>query len=99
MDKIEAATAELAATLPDDREALLALAQATVQKYNAAILNCDNAAESEANATYQAIVWKMNGCTFFGCDDSGRKDAGGIVIAQHCGAKPGTIPLWGQRGS
>ncbi|WP_234730189.1 hypothetical protein [Acidocella facilis] len=98
MDKIEAATANLAATLPDDRAALLRLARATVQKYNASILACDEVAETEANATYQAIIWKMNGGTFFGCEDSDREDAGGIVTAQHCAAEPGTIPVWGQRG-
>jgi hypothetical protein len=98
MDKIETATAKLAATLPDDRATLLELARATVQKYNAAILACDDTAETEANATYQAIVWKLNDCTFFGCDDSSRADAGGIVTAQHCAAEPGTTPLWGQRG-
>ncbi|MDE2344604.1 MAG: hypothetical protein KGL63_14660 [Betaproteobacteria bacterium] len=98
MDKIEAATAKLAALLPDDRAALLELARATVQQYNAAILAGDDTAETEANATYQAIVWKMNGGTFFGCDDSSREDAGGVVTAQYCAAEPGTIPVWGQRG-
>ncbi len=56
----------------------------------------DGAAAEVAGDRYEAIIWKLNGGTNFGCmaDD----EAAGRVIERHCAAVPGDVPLWGQRG-
>jgi hypothetical protein len=91
--------APLASNLPDDRDALLAAARDAVEAYHNAVVNGGDTLKAElasepAIDRYDAIVWKMNGNTFFGsraCDDSM-----GLVVERHCAAAPGSSPRWGQ---
>nr|WP_011666375.1 hypothetical protein [Bordetella pertussis]WNV60317.1 KlcB [Bordetella pertussis]BAF33450.1 KlcB [Bordetella pertussis] len=91
-----APAAELLAELPADRDGLLAAAVAAVVEIDAAVMRGDGAAAEQAGDRYEAIIWKLNGGTNFGCmaDD----EAAGHVIERHCAAVPGEVPLWGQRG-
>ena len=91
-----APAAELLAELPADRDGLLAAAVAAVVEIDAAVMRGDGAAAEVAGDRYEAIIWKLNGGTNFGCmaDD----EAAGRVIERHCAAVPGEVPLWGQRG-
>lgn len=88
--------AALAASMPDDKAGLLAVALAAVQEQHAAVLAGDDAAASTAAERYEATVWKLNGGGFFGC--MGADDAAGKIIERHCRAVPGAVPTWGQRG-
>jgi hypothetical protein len=97
-DKHDVEAARIAASLPVSREALLSLARELVKKYHGAILAHDMEGADEASATNEAIIWKLTGGTFFGCKDSESPEAGGILVAEHCKAAPGAIPLWGQNG-
>src|SRR5690606_9938292 len=89
-------SAELLAELPADLDGLLAAAVAAVVDLDAAVMRGDGAAAELADQRYDAIVWRLNGGTRFGCmaDDG----AAGRVIERHCAAELGTVPLWGQRG-
>ena len=49
-----------------------------------------------ATSRYEAVTWKLNGGTFFGCQ--GGPEAAGCVIDRHCSAAPGDVPCWGQAG-
>jgi hypothetical protein len=91
-----APAAELLAELPADRDGLLTAAVAAVVQIDAAVMHGDGAAAELAGDRYEAIIWKLNGGTNFGCmaDD----EAAGRVIERHCAAVPGEVPLWGQRG-
>lgn len=88
-----APAAELLAELPADRDGLLAAAVAAVVEIDAAVMRGDGAAAEQAGDRYEAIIWKLNGGTNFGCmaDD----EAAGHVIERHCAAVPGEVPLWG----
>lgn len=91
-----APAADLLAALPADRDGLLAAAVAAVVEIDAAVMRGDGAAAEVAGDRYEAIIWKLNGGTNFGCmaDD----EAAGRVIERHCAAVQGDVPLWGQRG-
>lgn len=91
-----AAAASVAATLPADRAALLDVAKECVELYNEAVLNRADFAALIIGERYDAVVWKLNGGTYFGCN--GGDESAGSVIARHCQATPGEVPLWGQRG-
>ena len=75
-----APAAELLAELPADRDGLLAAAVAAVVEIDAAVMRGDGAAAELAGDRYEAIIWKLNGGTNFGCmaDD----EAAGRVIEQ-----------------
>lgn len=95
---MDAKSARIAATLPASREALLCLARDLVNKYHAAILAHDQVGADAASATNEAVIWKLNGGTFFGCLDRENPEAGGNLVFAHCRAIPGAVPLWGQNG-
>jgi hypothetical protein len=97
-DLKEAKAAKLAATLPDAREALLALAWESVEQYHASILAHDQVQAAVASELNEAVIWKLNGSMFFGCMDSENPEAGGILVRDHCKTAPGNVPLWGQTG-
>lgn len=92
------ATGKIAAELPESRSGLLAVGLAAVAACHAAVMAEDKVGLEAANARYEAVVWKLNGGTFFGCCDSANPDASGSVIKRYCSAKPGEIPMWGQAG-
>jgi len=90
--------AALAATLPEDRGALLDVTAEAVAAQRVAVLAYDDDAAEAAAARYEAAVLKLNGGDFFGCMDRCNPDAGGILADQHCRAEPCTVPMWGQSG-
>jgi hypothetical protein len=93
-----ARAAEIAATLPKDRAGLLACALEAVGALHAAVLTVDDKAAAAAADRYEAVIWKLNGRTFFGAHSVVNPDAAGHLVEQHCRAQPGAVPLWGQRG-
>ncbi|EMJ7039738.1 MULTISPECIES: klcB [Pseudomonadota] len=92
----DARIAALAATLPEDRAGLLAVAADAVAAVHEAVLNRADLVADVAGDRYAAAVWKLNGGTFFGC--AGDEDAAERVIERHCRATPGVVPMWGQEG-
>jgi hypothetical protein len=86
----------LACLLPDDQAGLLRVAEDATRAFDAAIMARDSGAADAAADQIDAVVWKLNGGTFFGCraDD----DSPANLVAQHCAAAPGIPPLWGQLG-
>ncbi|HHG4777679.1 TPA: hypothetical protein ACPWIL_006116 [Pseudomonas aeruginosa] len=86
----------LVASLPDDVEAMHARAGVVRAIYNDAVIAADDTARRRAALEHDAIVFKLNGCTFFGCrgDDS----RPGRVLDAMFAAEPGQVPHWGQGG-
>jgi hypothetical protein len=95
-DERDELMAELAASMPTDRAGLLDLARAAVDELHAGVMACDDAEVERATSRYEAVTWKLNGGTFFGCQ--GGPEAAGCVIDRHCSAAPGDVPCWGQAG-
>ena len=81
---------------PTDKTSLLAEAMAAVTALHTAVLSFDNQGAADAGNRYEAVVWKLNGGTFFGCraDDL----AAGKIIERHCASALGEVPMWGQTG-
>lgn len=92
----EEIAAGLAASMPADRDGLLAEAMAAVTALHTAALASDREAATEAAGRYEAVIWKLNGGTFFAC--LAEKDSAGRVVERHCKAVPGQVPMWGQSG-
>lgn len=88
--------ASIAATLPDDRAELMDAAAEAIRQFDAAIVGCDDEAAHAARDKYEAVIWKLNGSSFFGT--KAHTDAPGYQVERHCAATPGTVPLWGQKG-
>jgi len=88
--------AALAALLPDDRPSLLAEAALTVTAFDDACCAGDKEGSRGVRELQDAIVWKLNGGTFFGSKVA--PDGGWGVFEEHNRARPGTVPLWGQSG-
>lgn len=86
----------LAATLPNATPALLDVAMTAFRDINAAVRAGDDAGLTLAYSLYDAVVWKLNGGTFFGA--AAGPEASAAVVAQHCAAPAGAVPLWGQHG-
>lgn len=92
----DVAAAALAATMPADRDGLLAVAKECVELYNGAVLDRADFAALVISERYEAAVWKLNGGTHFG---SGAGDeSAGAIVRRHCRAAPGAVPMWGQQG-
>lgn len=89
--------AEIAAELPESRAELLAAAAEAARQFDAAVMAEDEAKARTAQEWAEAIVWKLNGGTLFGCR-ADRDSSAGYVIERHCAAVPGTAPRWGQSG-
>ncbi|HHV7525707.1 TPA: hypothetical protein ACUNF5_007288 [Burkholderia orbicola] len=88
----------IAGDLPDERDELLAASLKAIQAMHAAVLRSDGAAAEEAADRYDAVIWKMNGGTFFASRDCRNPDAPGHVVERYCAAPPGNVPMWGQVG-
>ncbi|CAD7741817.1 Protein KlcB (plasmid) [Xanthomonas hydrangeae] len=95
-DQNEARAASVAASLPDDREALLDAAAAAVRRLHEAVLIGADLVVEAAQERYSAVIWKLNGSTFFG--SNGDEDAASRVVERYCQAAPGEVPMWGQVG-
>lgn len=85
-----------AATLPTEPGELLAVAKAATGAFGVAVIASDDAGAADAVELVEAVIWKLNGETFFG--SSADEDSAGNVVARHCAAQPGTVPAWGQQG-
>lgn len=88
--------ARLAASMPDEQGVLLELAAKAVDHLDNSVLAGDVEGAAAAIARYEAIIWKMNGGTFFGCNAD--SDSPGNVVESHCQADSGAVPKWGQTG-
>lgn len=87
----------LAELLPATPAELLEVAIEAIAAVHAAVLAGDELARQLANERYQAVIWKLNGCTHAG---SFRNDkSAGRVVEDHCRAQAGIVPMWGQSGS
>lgn len=84
--------------LPGGREDLLAEARKAIDRLNEAVMAGDAPGVADAFRTYDAVVWRLNGDTFFASRDCWNPEAGGHVVDRHCAAMPGQEPLWGQKG-
>ncbi|WP_230960404.1 hypothetical protein [Burkholderia pseudomultivorans] len=93
MNKRELRARELSLKFPANRDELLAVALDAVRELHAAVVDDDAAAAEAASDRYDAVVWRLNGDTFFGC-----RVGAGEIIEQHCRAEAGHIPMWGQAG-
>ncbi|NBK29603.1 klcB [Nitrincola iocasae] len=96
-DERDEQAAKLAASMPDEQTALLDLAAGAVNDLHAAVLVDDAERVAGAMARYEAVIWKMNGGTFFGCNAD--SDSPGNVVERHCQADTGAVPKWGQKGA
>ncbi len=96
MSEREQRAAELAASMPDSPEQLLDMAVAAVDALHAAVVAGEQAEAMAAEDRYEAVIWKLNGGTHFGC--LAGEDAPGHRVERHCRALPGMVPKWGQSG-
>lgn len=82
--------------LPETEAELLHLADQMGLMFNDAALAGDETALEDAATVYQAVVYRMNGNTFFGCQaEDGRS---GRVLCERHTSPPGQVPRWGQEG-
>lgn len=91
----EIAAIRIAQDLPDDEAGMLDVARRALQLFDDAIRAEDLLAMTAASDQYQAVVWKMNGNTFFGCECP---EGASSLIRHALNAEPGQVPIWGQRG-
>lgn len=84
------------AALPETDEELFHLADQMVLMFNDAALAGDETALEDAATVYQAVIYRMNGDTFFGCQ--AEADRPGRVMAARHTAPAGQVPTWGQEG-
>lgn len=83
------------ASLPE-REAFPALARQLVERFNDAVLAGDTACLDECHMQYEAMVFALNGGTFFG---SAADESCAFYVLQRAAAAPvGQVPMWGQVG-
>ncbi|MNM35035.1 hypothetical protein D3C81_457010 [compost metagenome] len=84
------------AALPDSVDELPCIADQMELVFHDAMLAGDEAARQEAITTYEAVIYKMNGGTFFGC--KANCDSPAWVLMERHAAEPGQVPRWGQKG-
>ena len=89
------AAMRIAQDLPDDDTAMLDVARRALTAFDEAIRAEDMPAMTAASDQYQAVVWKMNGGTFSGCET---QEGSSNRIRFALTAEPGKEPIWGQRG-
>lgn len=85
--------AELASVLP---EQFPTIARQCVEKYHDAVLAGHVEVLDQMERAYNALVFKLNGDTLFGC--SAKADSAANVLSRAVAARPGQVPLWGQCG-
>lgn len=94
-DSREQLTAKIAATLPSDRDELIAMAAPLACQYDRAVMTSDPDLYEDSLQRLDALLYRLNGGTFFACGiDGGPRDQ----IAEAIRAVPGTVPHWGQPG-
>lgn len=92
----ELRAAQIAAELPEDQGALLAASLAATEAYHAALIAGDVDAAEAASERREAIIWKLNGGSFFA--SYADPDSAGNQVEAYCRAAPGEEPKWGQYG-
>lgn len=91
----ETTAAALASSLPADDAARIDVARAAIEAAHQAILDEDEAAFATAVQQYDAVIYALNGFTFFASE----ADEGGATrLRKALAAAPGAVPLWGQAG-
>ncbi|MEE1883388.1 hypothetical protein V0R55_24800 [Pseudomonas soli] len=87
----------LLAELPSatERAELERIAGAVKAVFNDAVRVGDAARADLAMMGWDAVVCRLNGDTFFGCNADGGSQA---HLLKHLAAKPGQVPAWGQDG-
>lgn len=84
----------LADALPASDSDLLRAGRDAIMAYDAAIIAEAEMNADAARARYEAVLWKLNGRTYFASYGSG--DAAGYRLAEFCAAAPGEPGRWGQ---
>ena len=92
----DAIVQEVAAELPESREGLLKAAKKAVSDLNAAVMQNNVIAAGLADEKYQAVIWKLNGGSFFG--SMANDGSAGRVVEDFCRAGVSEVPGWGQSG-
>lgn len=87
----------LLARMPDDIDALMALARSAVDLCDVAVIAGDEDELKKAASIYAAIVSKLSGK---GAAEhtSPASIAAAELVERHCQAEPGTVPRWGEKG-
>jgi len=93
----DAKVMQLAATLPEVQPELLDVAKQAVAELDAAVRAGDDSAVALAKTRYDAVVWKLNGGTFFGCD--GGPNAPAAVVGRRLRCRPGRYRSWARTES
>jgi hypothetical protein len=88
--------AQLVALAETDPADFPFLARKAAEHYHDAVLAGHVAALDEAETAFEALVYVLNGNTFFGC--KGDDDSAGHVLDRAVAAAPGQVPHWGQSG-
>jgi hypothetical protein len=87
----------LSARLPDDFNALMALARSAVDLCDVAVIAGDEGELTKAASIYAAVVSKFAGKG--GIGQVSPSSVGAVrLVERHCQAEPGTVPRWGEKG-
>ncbi len=92
----EEIAAQIAAGLPETETQLVEVMWDVARKYDAAVIAGDTAQREAELDRFEAVVFKLNGNTFFGSNaDESRPMR---RMSRATAARPGAAPLWGQSG-
>lgn len=80
---------------PEDDDARVAQARRAAALFNDAVYIGDEARAAAAVLMFEAVVYRMNGDTFFGCAADGGSQK---RLFADLAAVPGHVPAWGQSG-
>jgi len=96
-DQDESTIAEIAATLPDNEAGMIEQARQAIAAFDRAVMRGDSQAATQAADRYDAVTWRLNNGTFFGCRSS--DVSAGSRVERACSKAPGEVPGWGQKGA
>lgn len=91
----ETVIAEISQCLPDAVDELLQVALDALHDLHDGIIAGSEKSALTARHRYDAVVWKLNGGSFFGCEAG---EGAAVIVRRHCAAIPGNVPMWGQSG-
>ncbi|MCI8212564.1 hypothetical protein AUC61_23825 [Pseudomonas sp. S25] len=96
LEAYPAFVAQVAALADVDPATFPELACRFAEQYHDAMLAEDMASLELAEMAYPALVYALNGGTFFGCKAG--PDSAGYVLERAAAARAGQVPSWGQAG-
>ncbi|MCD5980531.1 hypothetical protein [Pseudomonas quasicaspiana] len=96
LEAYPAFVAQVAALADVDPATFPELACRFAEQYHDAMLAEDMASLELAEMAYPALVYALNGGTFFGCKAG--PDSAGYVLERAVAARAGQVPSWGQAG-